>query len=1140
MHGLARLGVWGPCVAICLAAAWPFSFVAAQPTDWPAIVRADSLLFARALASQTFDSLLVALDAHIPLARRDGRRDYLGRALTAQGVAWLRSGDAQRAEAALAEATEVALAAADTAQALLALQQRAYTAGTQGDLATQRDHAVRMLDLARRSGQRASVAIAENFLGWNFLQRGDQRSALEHLELAVLAHRELQNDADEAIALTSYGGALFELGHFETAAAAYTRQIELAHRLENQWLHGQALVGLADVQWQVGDPAAAIGHYTAARHVQQLRSSPIDEALVLLRLSSMEREQNRPQTAERIAREALAICERHGFSRVRASGLNELAQAQAACGRVAAATQSWQEVLAMGEAADGDSRVDAALGLTRLLLQQGDVHAARGIVERAQSDLADECALHSRHLLLAHLAETRRAAGDLDGADVAARTLLAQAETHGLLDDQRIAWEFLARCQWDRGEWDLAEQSYERACAAWERLRLRSGDPSWREWWGASGIDLGTEYATFLLDARRTQPDSTRVRLAYEIAARFKTRTLRERIAGPSHFATDTPDEQGMQQVSLAELQASLHDEESLFEWFCGTRRSLVFVVSAQDIAAYELEAQDELAAWVQAAHDLAAASDSSDDLAGELGANLLRHSFGEATARVDTSRTWVLAPDGPLHRMPFTLLLEATTAPRQHWLTASAAVLVQARRNPSTSPQGIWVQRGANVANEANLPAAEREVRWIERHLKSVVRSDDAPGFDVQTRWAEHGVLHFAGHTRFDDQHPWRSGIQLHAATASTSGDSISSLLHAAQIARLRLPARLAVLASCSSAGGRIQNGEGVAGLSGAFLAAGVPAVVASLWPVNDEATALLMQAFYRALSKGATVADALRQAQTQLRTRSATRAPRDWAGFVVIGDGSIRPTVVARPLPTPPLPRTLTALAAGAALLAGLLGWRRQTRAGGCDELSAGLSQAMARPDPGARSDEDLVRESFVPGRVALPTLLSPSCWLAISGRSSSGACATCASAKRALDLSQEVMMKIWESLPRFHFQSKFSWWVFVITRNRCLNALAEPRARHRHEELDPGLAHTQLGSDERLEALENISMVRHMMLLHLDAQERQALALSHFEQLPVEEITRLLGLSNATGARALLQRARRKLRTAVERHTRDEARP
>jgi RNA polymerase sigma-70 factor (ECF subfamily) len=138
-----------------------------------------------------------------------------------------------------------------------------------------------------------------------------------------------------------------------------------------------------------------------------------------------------------------------------------------------------------------------------------------------------------------------------------------------------------------------------------------------------------------------------------------------------------------------------------------------------------------------------------------------------------------------------------------------------------------------------------------------------------------------------------------------------------------------------------------------------------------------------------------------------------------------------------------------------------------------------------------------------------------------------------ERAQDLTQEVMTKIWESLPRFQFNCKFSWWVFVVARNRCLNALEEPRSRHRHEELTDSLVHAEPGSDERLERLENIAMVRTLMQRHLDVQEREALALSHFERLSVQEITRLLGLSNQSGARALLQRARRKLRTAIETH-------
>jgi hypothetical protein len=78
------------------------------------------------------------------------------------------------------------------------------------------------------------------------------------------------------------------------------------------------------------------------------------------------------------------------------------------------------------------------------------------------------------------------------------------------------------------------------------------------------------------------------------------------------------------------------------------------------------------------------------------------------------------------------------------------------------------------------------------------------------------------------------------------------------------------------------------VLGLTSAFISAGVPVVVASLWPVDDAATARLMKAFYEQLGAGQTVAAALRLAQAQLRRRPETAHPFYWAGFVVIGDGS------------------------------------------------------------------------------------------------------------------------------------------------------------------------------------------------------------------------------------------------------------
>jgi len=82
---------------------------------------------------------------------------------------------------------------------------------------------------------------------------------------------------------------------------------------------------------------------------------------------------------------------------------------------------------------------------------------------------------------------------------------------------------------------------------------------------------------------------------------------------------------------------------------------------------------------------------------------------------------------------------------------------------------------------------------------------------------------------------------------------------------------------------------GEGLCGLTTAFLSAGASAVVATLWPVDDAVTADLMKKFYRELAKGSTVAFALRRAQMAIRGNKKTEHPFYWAGFIVTGNGNI-----------------------------------------------------------------------------------------------------------------------------------------------------------------------------------------------------------------------------------------------------------
>jgi CHAT domain-containing protein len=150
---------------------------------------------------------------------------------------------------------------------------------------------------------------------------------------------------------------------------------------------------------------------------------------------------------------------------------------------------------------------------------------------------------------------------------------------------------------------------------------------------------------------------------------------------------------------------------------------------------------------------------------------------------------------------------------------------------------------------------------------------------------WISRGViLHVSSHARVSMHDPWSSAFLL------GKGDDEDAWLSAREVASRRRPARLAVLASCRSSLDRGFNNESVLGLARAFLAAGVPSVLATLWPVDDQATVAFTRRFYLGLEQGRTAADALRQAQAETRRVPATSAPYYWAGFTLSGDPDTR----------------------------------------------------------------------------------------------------------------------------------------------------------------------------------------------------------------------------------------------------------
>ncbi|HUK62314.1 MAG TPA: sigma-70 family RNA polymerase sigma factor [Dongiaceae bacterium] len=137
-----------------------------------------------------------------------------------------------------------------------------------------------------------------------------------------------------------------------------------------------------------------------------------------------------------------------------------------------------------------------------------------------------------------------------------------------------------------------------------------------------------------------------------------------------------------------------------------------------------------------------------------------------------------------------------------------------------------------------------------------------------------------------------------------------------------------------------------------------------------------------------------------------------------------------------------------------------------------------------------------------------------------------------ERALDLAQEVLLSAYRAMPGFEGRARFSSWLFAIARNKCLNAVAAKRLLV-DDDADPDAQpHGSPGPEAELELQQDEERVRRLLIEHLDEVEREALWLSCFERMPVDEITRVLRLDNATGGRGLLQRARRKLRAGLDR--------
>ncbi len=187
-------------------------------------------------------------------------------------------------------------------------------------------------------------------------------------------------------------------------------------------------------------------------------------------------------------------------------------------------------------------------------------------------------------------------------------------------------------------------------------------------------------------------------------------------------------------------------------------------------------------------------------------------------------------------------------------------------------------------------LRFSRREAEWISEMTpadKDLVALDFGANRNtaMSQNFGNSKFIHFATHGVVNSEFPELSGIVL--SLWDETGREQDGFLRLHDIYNLKLNTDLVVLSACETALGKEIRGEGIVGLSRGFMYAGAPSVVASLWRVDDRATADLMRRFYqRMIREGLPPAAALRGAQSSMLAEKSTSHPFYWAGFTLQGE--------------------------------------------------------------------------------------------------------------------------------------------------------------------------------------------------------------------------------------------------------------
>jgi CHAT domain-containing protein len=723
----------------------------------------------------------------------------------------------------------------------------AFFAGGEGNFSLAQCHCERALPVFQRIADKDNAAVTLNILGMVARESGDVEASLDSYRRARDDFAAAQDDLGEAESITGMAAVLTSQHNYSGVLPLYVRKLHLAQRTGHRALLASALVDMAGVYLHQHRYLQAEANYQRGLAEYRAAGNRSGESVALMRLAGLRTEQGR-------LRQALVLLHQAGELREQTGEIEDLARIHYSRARL------YKRLNLLEEARSEIEKTIEIIESQRLRIAKFDT--------RAQYFAS----VHQYYSLYIQV-------------------LMALDELH---PDQR----------YNQLAFEAAEKSKVRAL-----------------------LDL-------LENTQRTPSCD-------ELLARNSN----SRFAQTNELPAGTPDAVPAQALTLAEIQEEIGDGETvLLEYALGDDRSFAWLVDGGQISAFNLGPAAAIRTSARAFREALMPlhpreyETSIDYLQRRRTAkNTLVFQSKQLTRlllgplELPARKRVLIVPDGPLQYVPFSALpvpgRVETPLVALHELTMlpSASVLAALRKTAATKPppvdgvaifaDPVFEKSETTASTNTAIGAASERSHDLQRALQDSRGSQHIPrlpgsrsealviqqivgpahtrlalGFDanresvIDGSLARQRVIHFATHGIVDTRHPEMSGLIL--SLLNQHGEYQDGYLRLSDIYNLKLSADLVVLSSCESALGKDLESEGIIGLPRGFLYAGARSVIASLWKVDDDATAILMKALYSRMQRGESPNNALHGAQLDLLKDARFSEPYYWAAFVLEGD--------------------------------------------------------------------------------------------------------------------------------------------------------------------------------------------------------------------------------------------------------------